>query len=107
VDLLREVDRAPRVEEEGAIEALGRASELGENEHAVKGHLGGDVFVGDEVHAVAGWGDEEGVWEAIVCKKFGMAEGGVEELDWATALVIGWRDRGERCFVAGNVCGKV
>lgn len=42
-----------------------------------------------------------------MCKKVGVVEGGVEELDWATALVIGWRDRGERYFVAGNVCGKV
>ena len=55
-----------RVDEEGRLQLLGGAGELGEHEHAgVVGGLGGDELLGDEVHPVVERRDEADAGQAV------------------------------------------
>lgn len=47
------------------VHKCGRAGEFGEDEHAVTLGLAGDVLEGDEVHAVAGGGEEAGICNGV------------------------------------------
>ncbi|CRK33032.1 hypothetical protein BN1708_005977 [Verticillium longisporum] len=71
----------PGVDDEGAGEGLGGAGELGEDHDAVTLALRGNVLVRDEVHAVAGRGDEADVRDGVQGRQLLEGDGLVEEVD--------------------------
>ena len=86
------------VDEEGGLQLLGGAGELGEDEDAgVVGGLGGDELLGDEVHAVVERRDEADAGEAVEAAKgaAGVAAGEVADRHPVEIGVVGVDAAGE------------
>lgn len=81
VDGVGELFRVPGIDDEAAVEGLCGTGELGEDHDAVVLALGGDVFVRDEVHAVAGGGDETDVGDGVESRQFVKGDGLMQEVD--------------------------
>ena len=71
----------PRIEDETAIETLGRASELGQHHDAMALALRCDVLVGHKVHPVACGRDEAHIRDSVQRNQFVEGNGLVEEMD--------------------------
>lgn len=71
----------PRVDDDRAVQALGRASELREDHHTVLLLLARDVLVADEVHAVARAADEADIADRVERAQLVERQGLVHEVD--------------------------
>lgn len=81
LDGVDELVEVSGVDDEGAGEFAGGAGELAEDEDAAVVGSAGDVFLGDEVHAVAEWGDEHDVGDGVVGDEVFAGEVPTEVMD--------------------------
>lgn len=81
MDSVCEFFRVPRVDDERAVERLCCTGEFREDHDSVAFALRGDIFVGYEVHAVAGGRDETGVGDGVEGGEFFEGHRLMEEVD--------------------------
>lgn len=82
VDGIGQFFRVPGVDDYAAVETLGCTSEFGQDHGTVTLLLSGNIFVRDEVHAVAGRRDKADITDSVECDQLVEGDRLVHEVDW-------------------------
>jgi hypothetical protein len=82
MDGLGHIANVPWVDHYRAIERLCSTCKLGQDHNTMTLLLGGDVLVGDEVHAVSCRGNKADIGASVHGEKFLEVDTLVEEVNW-------------------------